>query len=75
MHIYKTRTMVGTIEKGVIQMIEVMMTGAAFTAMAYAENKGWVDKEKARLVLTLGMTLGTGVSLFYFLHMLSIWFL
>jgi hypothetical protein len=52
-------------------MIEVIGASLLFMGMAYAENKGWVDKEKFRLVLTIGMNAGIMISLFYFLHFLS----
>jgi hypothetical protein len=56
-------------------MIGIIGTGVLFLSMAYAEHKGWVDKEKVQMVLTLGMSVGIMVSLFYFFHLLSISFL
>jgi hypothetical protein len=67
--------MVGTIEKGVIQMLGIIGTGVLFLGIAYAEHKGWVDKEKVQMILTLGMSVGIMISLFYFFHLLSISFL
>jgi hypothetical protein len=52
-------------------MIELIGTGLVFIGMAIAENKGLVDAEKVRLVLTIGMNAGIMASLFYFFHMLS----
>jgi hypothetical protein len=52
-------------------MIELIGTGLVFIGMAIAENKGLVDVEKVRLVLTIGMNAGIMGSLFYFFHMLS----
>jgi hypothetical protein len=52
-------------------MIELIGTGLVFIGMAIAENKGIVDAEKVRLVLTIGMNAGIMASLFYFFHMLS----
>jgi hypothetical protein len=52
-------------------MIGIVGTGLVFMAMALAENKGLVDAEKVRLVLTIGMNAGIMGSLFYFFHMLS----
>jgi hypothetical protein len=52
-------------------MIEIIGTGLVFIGMAFAENKGLVDVEKVRLVLTIGMNAGIMASLFYFFRMLS----
>ena len=52
-------------------MIGIIGTGLVFIGMAIAENKGLVDAEKVRLVLTLGMNAGIMASLFYFFQMLS----
>jgi hypothetical protein len=56
-------------------MIEVIGSGIVLIGIAYAENKGWVDKESVSFVLNVGMQAGICASLFYFLHKLSILFL
>jgi hypothetical protein len=52
-------------------MVEVIGASLIFMGLAYAENKGWVDKEKFRFVLSFGMNAGIMISLFYFFHLLS----
>jgi len=56
-------------------MIEVIGSGLVLIGIAYVENKGWVDKEKASFVLNMGMQAGICASMFYFLHKLSVLFL
>jgi hypothetical protein len=56
-------------------MIEVIGGGLVLIGIAYAEQKGWVDKESMSFVLNVGMQAGICASMFYFLHKLSILFL
>ncbi|WP_199427117.1 hypothetical protein [Thermaerobacillus caldiproteolyticus] len=56
-------------------MIEVIGGGLVLIGIAYAENKGWVDKDSVSFVLNVGMQSGICVSMFYFIHKLSILFL
>lgn len=41
----------------------VIIGGTVLVGLAYAEKKGWVDKETTSLVVHLGMSAGIGVSL------------
>lgn len=41
----------------------VIIGGAVLVGLAYAEKKGWVDKETTPLIVHLGMSAGIGVSL------------
>lgn len=43
----------------------VIVGGTILVALAYAERKGWVDKETTPLIVHLGMSAGIGVSLFF----------
>jgi|GEM_PF-1776819 len=61
--------------EGEQKMIEVIGSGLVLIGIAYVENKGWVDKEKASFVLNMGMQAGICASMFYFLHKLSVLFL
>ncbi len=56
-------------------MIEVIGGGLILVGIAYAENKGWVDKDSVSCVLNVGMQAGICASMFYFIHKLSILFL
>ncbi|ADU95272.1 hypothetical protein [Geobacillus sp. Y412MC52] len=56
-------------------MIEVIGGGLVLIGIAYAENKGWVDKESVSFILNVGMQAGICGGLLYFIHQLSIWFL
>jgi hypothetical protein len=56
-------------------MIEVIGGGIVLIGIAYAENKGWVDKESVSFVLNVGMQAGICAGLLYFMHKLSILFL
>lgn len=56
-------------------MIEVIGGGIVLIGIAYAEQKGWVDKDSVSFVLNVGMQAGICASMFYLLHKLSILFL
>jgi hypothetical protein len=56
-------------------MIEVIGGGLVLIGIAYAEQKGWVDKESVSFVLNVGMQAGICASMFYFLQKLSMLFL
>lgn len=56
-------------------MIEVIGGGLILIGIAYAENKGWVDKDSVSFVLNVGMQAGICGSMFYFIHKLSVLFL
>ncbi|WP_240371670.1 hypothetical protein [Anoxybacteroides rupiense] len=56
-------------------MIEVIGGGLILIGITYAENKGWVDKEKVSFVLNVGMQAGICASMFYLMHKLAIFFL
>jgi hypothetical protein len=57
------------------KMIEVIGGGLVLIGIAYAENRGWVDKERVSLVLNVGMQAGICASMFYLMHKLAIFFL
>jgi hypothetical protein len=52
-------------------MVTVLGTSMALFTVIYAERKGWVDKEKVRVVMQVGMNVGILGSLLYFLYTLS----
>jgi hypothetical protein len=52
-------------------MITVLGTSLVLFTVVYAERKGWVDKEKVRVVMQVGMNAGILGSLLYFLYTLS----
>jgi hypothetical protein len=52
-------------------MITVLGTSMVLFTVIYAERKGWVDKEKVRVVMQVGMNAGILGSLLYFLYTLS----
>ncbi|MDT3765804.1 hypothetical protein HPB58_09650 [Priestia filamentosa] len=52
-------------------MVTVLGTSMVLFALIYAEKKGWVDKEKVRVVMQVGMNAGILGSLLYFLYTLS----
>ncbi|WP_172460904.1 hypothetical protein [Priestia endophytica] len=52
-------------------MVTVLGTSMVLFTVIYAERKGWVDKEKVRVVMQVGMNAGILGSLLYFLYTLS----
>ncbi|MFP3887695.1 hypothetical protein U8V97_19840 [Priestia filamentosa] len=52
-------------------MVTVLGTSMVLFVVIYAEKKGWVDKEKVRVVMQVGMNTGILGSLLYFLYTLS----
>ncbi|MFP3727384.1 hypothetical protein [Priestia filamentosa] len=52
-------------------MVTVLGTSMVLFVVIYAEKKGWVDKEKVRVVMQVGMNAGILGSLLYFLYTLS----
>ncbi|WP_197232625.1 hypothetical protein [Priestia endophytica] len=52
-------------------MVTVLGTSLVLFTVIYAEKKGWVDKEKVRVVMQVGMNAGILGSLLYFLYTLS----
>ncbi|MGQ3380918.1 hypothetical protein HPB58_12620 [Priestia filamentosa] len=52
-------------------MITVLGTSMVLFTLIYAERKGWVDKEKVRVIMQVGMNVGILGSLLYFLYTLS----
>ncbi|MCM3541072.1 hypothetical protein ACU3L3_15905 [Priestia endophytica] len=52
-------------------MVTVLGTSMVLFTVIYAEKKGWVDKEKVRVVMQVGMNAGILGSLLYFLYTLS----
>ncbi|YCA46182.1 hypothetical protein M1E11_24745 (plasmid) [Bacillus sp. JZ8] len=52
-------------------MVTVLGTSMVLFIVIYAEKKGWVDKEKVRVVMQVGMNAGILGSLLYFLYTLS----
>ncbi|MED3729617.1 hypothetical protein [Priestia filamentosa] len=52
-------------------MITVLGTSMVLFTVIYAERKGWVDKEKVRVIMQVGMNAGILGSLLYFLYTLS----
>ncbi|MFP7416091.1 hypothetical protein [Priestia filamentosa] len=52
-------------------MITVLGTSMVLFSVIYAERKGWVDKEKVRVIMQVGMNAGILGSLLYFLYTLS----
>jgi hypothetical protein len=52
-------------------MVTVLGTSLVLFTVIYAERKGWVDKEKVRVVMQVGMNAGILGSLLYFLYTLS----
>ncbi|MGF9860058.1 hypothetical protein [Priestia endophytica] len=52
-------------------MVTVLGTSMVLFIVIYAERKGWVDKEKVRVVMQVGMNVGILGSLLYFLYTLS----
>ncbi|WP_187298833.1 hypothetical protein [Geobacillus thermoleovorans] len=56
-------------------MMEIISGGLVLIGLAYAENRGWLDREKVGFVVNVGMQAGICGSLLYFIHQLSIWFL
>ncbi|MED4299731.1 hypothetical protein P9204_04365 [Geobacillus stearothermophilus] len=56
-------------------MMEIISGGLVLIGLAYAENRGWLDREKVGFVVNVGMQAGICGGLLYFIHKLSIWFL
>lgn len=56
-------------------MLEVIGGGLILVGIAFAENRGWLDREKVGFVVNVGMQAGICAGLLYFIHQLSIWFL
>ncbi|MED3783454.1 hypothetical protein P4533_03610 [Geobacillus stearothermophilus] len=56
-------------------MLEVIGGGLILVGIAFAENRGWLDREKVGFIVNVGMQAGICGSLLYFIHKLSIWFL
>jgi hypothetical protein len=52
-------------------MVTVLGTSMVLFTVIYAEKKGWVDKEKVRVLMQVGMNVGILGSLLYFLYTLS----
>ncbi|MDT3766096.1 hypothetical protein [Priestia filamentosa] len=52
-------------------MVTVLGTSMVLFTVIYAEKKGWVDREKVRVIMQVGMNVGILGSLLYFLYMLS----
>ncbi|WP_404900455.1 hypothetical protein PV791_06080 [Priestia filamentosa] len=52
-------------------MVTVLGTSLVLFTVIYAENKGWVDKSKVRVIMQIGMNAGILGSLLYFLYTLS----
>jgi hypothetical protein len=52
-------------------MVTVLGTSMVLFTVIYAERKGWVDKEKVRVIMQVGMNVGILGSLLYFLYTLS----
>ncbi|WP_192800157.1 hypothetical protein [Priestia endophytica] len=52
-------------------MVTVLGTSMVLFTVIYAERKGWVDKEKVRVIMHVGMNVGILGSLLYFLYTLS----
>ncbi|WP_172460160.1 hypothetical protein [Priestia endophytica] len=52
-------------------MVTVLGTSMVLFTVIYAEKKGWVDKEKVRVIMQVGMNAGILGSLLYFLYTLS----
>ncbi|MED4074542.1 hypothetical protein [Priestia endophytica] len=52
-------------------MVTVLGTSMVLFTVMYAEKKGWVDKEKVKVVMQVGMNVGILGSLLYFLYTLS----
>jgi hypothetical protein len=52
-------------------MVTVLGTSMVLFTVIYAEKKGWVDKERVRVVMQVGMSVGILGSLLYFLYTLS----
>ncbi|WMV75291.1 hypothetical protein [Geobacillus thermodenitrificans] len=56
-------------------MMEIISGGLVLIGLAYAENRGWLDREKVGFVVNVGMQAGICGGLLYFIHKLSILFL
>ncbi|MED3716019.1 hypothetical protein ABEV41_01755 [Geobacillus thermodenitrificans] len=56
-------------------MMEIISGGLVLIGLAYAENRGWLDKEKASFVVNVGMQAGICAGLLYFISRLSEMFL
>jgi hypothetical protein len=52
-------------------MVTVLGTSLVLFTVIYAERKGWVDKERVRVIMQIGMNAGILGSLLYFLYTLS----
>ena len=52
-------------------MATILGTSMVLFMVIYAERKGWVDKEKVRVIMQVGMNVGILGSLLYFLYTLS----
>ncbi|MGC3791992.1 hypothetical protein [Priestia aryabhattai] len=52
-------------------MITMLGTGAIFFTLIVAENKGWLDPERAETIIKVGMNAGICGALLYFVHILS----
>ncbi|MED3887886.1 hypothetical protein [Priestia aryabhattai] len=52
-------------------MLTMIGTGAVFFTMIFAEKKGWLDVEKAKTIINIGMMSGICIALLYFVHILS----
>ncbi|YCA46386.1 hypothetical protein M1E11_25235 (plasmid) [Bacillus sp. JZ8] len=52
-------------------MVTVLGTSMVLFTVIYAEKKGWVDREKVRVIMQVGMNVGILGSLLYFLYTLS----
>ncbi|MFP3887784.1 hypothetical protein U8V97_20285 [Priestia filamentosa] len=52
-------------------MVTILGTSLVFFTVIYAEKKGWLDKNKVRVIMQVGMNIGIMGSLLYFLYTLS----
>lgn len=52
-------------------MVTVLGTSMVLFTVIYAEKKGWVDREKVRVIMQVGMNACILGSLLYFLYTLS----
>ncbi|MGG3951077.1 hypothetical protein [Geobacillus thermodenitrificans] len=56
-------------------MLEVIGSGLILVGIAFAENRGWLDREKVGFIVNVGMQAGICAGLLYFISRLSEMFL
>jgi hypothetical protein len=57
--------------RGDNNMITILATGTVFFSIIWAEKKGYVDAQRVKTIMNIGMGFGIGATLLYFVYFLS----